>query len=164
MAHASPYKTITDPELIRKKNELRKAVSEEYIKNCSNPYRNIKMEGGTLVRMLWKSIRLFVVRVLMHTRPLQFDVGVQRYMSMKATQHEFFRPTTKNSLLGVLLFVIPYFSLTYVIKRERVRIFFFLISYPQTWPCAPIDLSRCVTDTSSDLPRGGFWRGLSKCV
>lgn len=51
MAHAAPYKTITDPELIRKKNELRKAVSEEYIKQTSNPYRNIKMEGGTLVRM-----------------------------------------------------------------------------------------------------------------
>lgn len=51
MAHASPYKTITDPELIRKKNELRKAVSEEYIRQTSNPYRNIKMEGGTLVCM-----------------------------------------------------------------------------------------------------------------
>lgn len=49
MAFASPYKTITDPELIKKKNALRKAVSEEYVKNCSNPYRNIKMEGGTLV-------------------------------------------------------------------------------------------------------------------
>lgn len=49
MAHASPFKTITDPGLIQKKNELRKAVSEEYIKQTSNPYRNIKMEGGTLV-------------------------------------------------------------------------------------------------------------------
>lgn len=49
MAHASPYKTIKDPDLIRKKNELRKAVSEEYIKHTSNPWRNIKKEGGTLV-------------------------------------------------------------------------------------------------------------------
>lgn len=49
MAHAAPYKTVTDPELIRKKNELRKAVAQEYIKHTSNPYRNIKMEGGTLV-------------------------------------------------------------------------------------------------------------------
>lgn len=49
MAHAAPYKTITDPAIIRKKNELRKVVSEEYIKHTSNPYRNIKMEGGTLV-------------------------------------------------------------------------------------------------------------------
>lgn len=47
--HAKPWKVITDPEVIRKKNALRKAVSEEYIKNTSNPYRNIKMEGGTLV-------------------------------------------------------------------------------------------------------------------
>lgn len=47
--HGAPYKTITDPELIRKKNALRKAVSEEYIKHTTNPYRNIKMEGGTLV-------------------------------------------------------------------------------------------------------------------
>lgn len=49
MAHAKPFKTITDPDLIRKKNELRKAVSQEYIKNFSNPYRNIKMDGGTMV-------------------------------------------------------------------------------------------------------------------
>jgi len=54
MAHASPYKTITDPELIRKKNALRKAISEEYIKNSSNPLRNIKMEGGTLVCIIDK--------------------------------------------------------------------------------------------------------------
>lgn len=47
--HAKPWKVITDPEIIRKKNELRKAISEEYIKHSSNPYRNIKMEGGTLV-------------------------------------------------------------------------------------------------------------------
>lgn len=51
MAHASPYKTITDPDLIRKKNELRKAVTQEYIKNMTNPYRNIKMEGGAMVRI-----------------------------------------------------------------------------------------------------------------
>lgn len=49
MVYASPWKTITDPEIIRKKNALRKSVAEEYIKHSSNPYRNIKMEGGTLV-------------------------------------------------------------------------------------------------------------------
>lgn len=49
MAHASPYKVITDPEIIRKKNEMRKAVTQEYIKNLTNPYRNIKMEGGFMV-------------------------------------------------------------------------------------------------------------------
>lgn len=49
--HGAPYKTITDPELIRKKNALRQTVTEEYIKQISNPYRNIKMEGGTLVRI-----------------------------------------------------------------------------------------------------------------
>lgn len=51
MVYAKPYNTITDPELIRKKNDLRKAISEEYIKHSSNPYRNIKREGGTLVRI-----------------------------------------------------------------------------------------------------------------
>lgn len=52
MVYAKPYKTITDPELIRKKNDIRKAISEEYIKHSSNPYRNIKREGGTLVRII----------------------------------------------------------------------------------------------------------------
>lgn len=41
-------------------------------------------------------------------------------MSFKATQYEFFRPTPKTSVLGVLLIVIPYFTLTYYIKKERV--------------------------------------------
>lgn len=41
---------------------------------------------------------------------------------MKATQHEFFRPTPKTSLLGVLMIVVPYVSLTYFIKKERVSV------------------------------------------
>lgn len=53
---------------------------------------------------------------------LQFDVGIQRYMSLKATQHQFFRPNPKTSMLGILLIVIPYCSLTYFIKKERVCI------------------------------------------
>lgn len=64
MAHAAPYKTITDPDLIRKKNELRKAVTEEYIKHTSNPYRNIKMEGGTLVcchKIFLKLLGIFIL-------------------------------------------------------------------------------------------------------
>ncbi|XP_050539662.1 NADH dehydrogenase [ubiquinone] 1 beta subcomplex subunit 4 [Daktulosphaira vitifoliae] len=98
MAHASPYKVITDPEIIRKKNEMRKAVTQEYIKNLTNPHRNMKMEGGFM-----------------------FDAGIQRYMSLKATQHEFFRPTPKTSLLGFLFIVVPFGTLTYFIKKERDR-------------------------------------------
>ncbi|VVC26913.1 NADH:ubiquinone oxidoreductase, subunit NDUFB4 [Cinara cedri] len=98
MAHASPYKTINDPDLIKKKNEIRKAIAQEYIKHTSNPFRNIKKDGGTL-----------------------FDEGVQRYMSLKATRYEFFKPNPKTSILGVLLLVIPYCTLTYCIKKERDR-------------------------------------------
>lgn len=79
------------------------------------------------------------IGVLMHARSLQFDVGVQRYMSLKATQHEFFRPTTKNTILGALLFVIPYFGLTYIIKRERVCT---LVIRIRDW--AHTDLPRCL--------------------
>lgn len=43
-------------------------------------------------------------------------------MSFKATQYEFFNPTVKTSLLGVLLFIVPYCTLTYFIKKERVSI------------------------------------------
>lgn len=93
----------------------------------------------------WRYIRTYSMKtrsfigVLMHARSLQFDVGVQRYMSLKATQHEFFRPTTKNTILGVLLFVIPYCSLTYIIKRERVCIF----SHSHTWLVAHRSPSVC---------------------
>lgn len=47
--YGTPYNTIKDPEIIKKKNELRKAVALEYIKKSTNPYRNIKLEGGALV-------------------------------------------------------------------------------------------------------------------
>ncbi|XP_050432016.1 NADH dehydrogenase [ubiquinone] 1 beta subcomplex subunit 4 [Adelges cooleyi] len=96
--HGAPYKVITDPEIIRKKNEMRNAIKTEYIKNLSNPLRNAKMEGGTM-----------------------FDEGIQRFMSMKATSNEFFRPTTKNSVLGILTIIVPYCALTYFIKKERDR-------------------------------------------
>jgi len=43
-------------------------------------------------------------------------------MSLKATQHQFFRPTPKTSMLGLLMIVIPYIGLTYTIKKERVCI------------------------------------------
>jgi len=68
MAHAAPYKTITDPAIIQKKNELRKAVSEEYIKHTSNPYRNIKMEGGTLVCIRYSELisqTVFVIDIVL---------------------------------------------------------------------------------------------------
>lgn len=75
MANAAPYKIITDPEKIKQKNALRKAVSEEYIKNTSNPFRNVKMEGGTLV---CKHRELFN---LLNGNGLQLD-AVHFYSSM----------------------------------------------------------------------------------
>lgn len=45
----SPHKVIDDPELIAKKNRMREAFREEYIKRSFNPYRLAAGMGGTPV-------------------------------------------------------------------------------------------------------------------
>lgn len=45
----SPHKVIDDPELITKKNRMREAFREEYIKRSFNPYRLAAGMGGTPV-------------------------------------------------------------------------------------------------------------------
>lgn len=45
----SPYKVIDDPEIIARKNKMRAALREEYIKRVFNPYRHAAGMGGTPV-------------------------------------------------------------------------------------------------------------------
>jgi len=52
---------------------------------------------------------------------LQFDSGIQRFMSMRATEYDHFRPTPKTSLYGLCAIVIPMLAFGYLVKRSRVR-------------------------------------------
>jgi hypothetical protein len=52
---------------------------------------------------------------------LQFDSGIQRFMSMRATEYDHFRPTPKTSLYGLCVIVIPMLAFGYWVKTTRVR-------------------------------------------
>lgn len=63
---------------------------------------------------------------------LQFDSGIQRFMSMRATEYDHFRPTPKTSLYGLCVIVIPMLAFGYWVKTTRVR-----YSHFSTVPCFP---------------------------
>jgi len=52
---------------------------------------------------------------------LQFDSGIQRFMSMRATEYDHFRATPKTSLYGLCVIVIPMLAFGYWVKTTRVR-------------------------------------------
>jgi NADH dehydrogenase (ubiquinone) 1 beta subcomplex subunit 4 len=51
----------------------------------------------------------------------QFDSGVQRFMSMRATEYDHFKPTPRTSLYGLFVIVIPMIAFGYWVKTTRVR-------------------------------------------
>lgn len=51
--HPTDYKVLNDPVLIKKKQELRNALKEEYRKAMYNPYRQAAAAGGTPVIIIY---------------------------------------------------------------------------------------------------------------
>ncbi|XP_050690875.1 NADH dehydrogenase [ubiquinone] 1 beta subcomplex subunit 4-like [Eriocheir sinensis] len=84
------------PEAIRERAALKVAMKREFQKQVHNPHRHGSGEAGYL-----------------------FDPAVQRFMSMRATQYDFFRPTPKASLLGFLAIVVPIASYAWLLKRDK---------------------------------------------
>jgi NADH dehydrogenase (ubiquinone) 1 beta subcomplex subunit 4 len=85
-----------DKRLVQEYAKRRAVLREEYIKQITNPHRHGTGEGGTL-----------------------FDSGIQRFMSMRATEYDHFRPTPKTSLYGLCVIVIPMVAFGYLVKRSR---------------------------------------------
>ncbi|XP_054272243.1 NADH dehydrogenase [ubiquinone] 1 beta subcomplex subunit 4 [Macrosteles quadrilineatus] len=83
-------------ELVEIKNKQRAATKAEYWKQMTNPFRHATGEGGYL-----------------------FDTGIQRWMAMEATGYNFFKPTPKNALGGVLFIVLPLALCMYKVKTDR---------------------------------------------
>ncbi|CAL4243392.1 unnamed protein product, partial [Meganyctiphanes norvegica] len=48
-----------------------------------------------------------------------FDPAVQRFMSMRATRFEHFKPTPKSSLLGFVMLVVPIVGYGWWMKTSR---------------------------------------------
>ncbi|KAK7080833.1 hypothetical protein SK128_017104 [Halocaridina rubra] len=73
-----------EAEKLRQRAAMRAAVKKEFIKQAYNPHRHASGEGGFL-----------------------FDPALQRFLSMRVTHYEYFKPTPKSSLIGFGLLVVP---------------------------------------------------------
>ncbi|XP_066943450.1 NADH dehydrogenase [ubiquinone] 1 beta subcomplex subunit 4 [Macrobrachium rosenbergii] len=83
-------------EVIRDRAARKAAIKKEFIKQITNPHRHASGEGGAL-----------------------FDPAVQRYMSMKVTLYDHFKPTVKTSLMGLGLIVLPIIGYGYMMKVQH---------------------------------------------
>ncbi|KAF4518362.1 hypothetical protein B566_EDAN007089 [Ephemera danica] len=89
----------TSPEDMRRfqlKAEQRAVLKKEYWKQITNPHRHASNEGGTL-----------------------FDAGVQRFMALKVTGYDHFRPTPRSAGYALGFVVIPIVAYTWLLKSSR---------------------------------------------
>ncbi|GBP52092.1 NADH dehydrogenase 1 beta subcomplex subunit 4 [Eumeta japonica] len=84
-----------DCKIIQAQAARRAQMREEFLKQKTNPWKHAAESG-------------FI-----------FDSGIQRYMSMKETQLERFRPNLKNSLFGIGVIIIPMFGVGYIVWKHR---------------------------------------------
>ncbi|XP_063603959.1 NADH dehydrogenase [ubiquinone] 1 beta subcomplex subunit 4-like [Penaeus indicus] len=75
---------------------VRAAIKKEFQKQITNPHRHGSGEGGVL-----------------------FDPAVQRFMSMRATRYDHFKPSPRSSLIGVAMLAIPILGYGWWMKTSR---------------------------------------------
>ncbi|XP_046398570.1 NADH dehydrogenase [ubiquinone] 1 beta subcomplex subunit 4 [Ischnura elegans] len=88
-----------DPQVIRNledKAKRRTALRNEYFKHMTNPHRHGTAEGGYL-----------------------FEPGIQRFMSLKATGYDSFKPTPRSGFYAFGLVVAPIALYAWWIKSQR---------------------------------------------
>ncbi|XP_069700382.1 NADH dehydrogenase [ubiquinone] 1 beta subcomplex subunit 4 [Periplaneta americana] len=90
--------STSEKRLVDEYAKRRAALRHEYIKQITNPHRHGTGEGGTV-----------------------FDVGVQRFMAMRATEFDHFKPSPKSSLFGLGLVVIPIAVYAYMLKSWKEK-------------------------------------------
>ncbi|XP_046670749.1 NADH dehydrogenase [ubiquinone] 1 beta subcomplex subunit 4 [Homalodisca vitripennis] len=83
-------------QLIELKTKQRAALKAEFVKHYTNPHRYATGEGGSI-----------------------FDAGIQRWMAMEATKYNFFKPTTKNAVIGFAVYLLPVGITMYLVKTQR---------------------------------------------
>ncbi|BFZ10165.1 hypothetical protein BsWGS_13204 [Bradybaena similaris] len=88
--------SITELRAVRERAKMREELKAKWTKHYTNPWKG-EHDGGHL-----------------------FDPAVQRFMSLKATQYEYFRGTHKSMFTAFLIFVLPVGFLTYnTVTRKR---------------------------------------------
>ncbi|XP_026488657.1 uncharacterized protein LOC113395303 [Vanessa tameamea] len=82
-------------QLILKQAARRAEMRKEFLKQRTNPWKNAAEAGYV------------------------FDEAHQRFVSMKATQVDFFQPNRRTALFGICSIIIPMFTYGYLIYNER---------------------------------------------
>ncbi|VVC88056.1 unnamed protein product [Leptidea sinapis] len=81
--------------VIQKQAARRAEMRREFLKQRTNPFKHSTQSGYV------------------------FDEGLQRFMSMKATQYEFFKPSRSSAIFGITAVLVPMFVYGYAIYKER---------------------------------------------
>merc|ERR1711915_371751 len=87
---------MSETEIIKERAARRAAVKREFLKQVNNPYRHGSGEGGVL-----------------------FDPALQRFMSMRVTLYDSFKPTPKTSRWGLMMIVFPIVGYGLLMKYDR---------------------------------------------
>ncbi|XP_075975469.1 NADH dehydrogenase (ubiquinone) B15 subunit [Anticarsia gemmatalis] len=92
----NPY-GVSDAEfnLIKQQAAKRANLRKEFIKQKTNPFKHASEAGYV------------------------FDPAIQKFLSMKVTQLEYFQANTRTSLFGVCAIFIPMFTYGYVLWKHR---------------------------------------------
>uniref|UniRef100_V5GYY5 NADH dehydrogenase [ubiquinone] 1 beta subcomplex subunit 4 n=1 Tax=Anoplophora glabripennis TaxID=217634 RepID=V5GYY5_ANOGL len=84
-------------KIIEEKAKRRATLREQFLKLKTDPFQHASGEGGTV-----------------------FDPAMQRYTAMKVSGFEYFKPSGKNVLYGLLFMVIPMVGFGYLVKKTRM--------------------------------------------
>ncbi|KAJ8918917.1 hypothetical protein NQ315_016819 [Exocentrus adspersus] len=82
--------------LLLEKTKRRAELREQFLKLRTDPFRHASGEGGTV-----------------------FDPALLRYQAMKVSAYDYFKPSGKNILHGLVLFVAPMVITGYFVYKDR---------------------------------------------
>ncbi|KAG5877275.1 hypothetical protein JTB14_038311 [Gonioctena quinquepunctata] len=88
----------TTRRLLEEKAKRRLFLREQFLKLKSNPFQHATGEGGTV-----------------------FDPALQRFQAMKVSGFEYFKPSSKNALYGLVFMVLPMGVFTYLMYQSRAN-------------------------------------------
>ncbi|CAG9787955.1 unnamed protein product [Diatraea saccharalis] len=86
-----------DLNIVKQQAARRAAMRKEFFKQSTNPWKHASEAGYV------------------------FDPAIQKFMSMKVTQFDHFKPNMRNSLFGICVIVVPMFAYGYLIWNDREK-------------------------------------------
>ncbi|CAH1995697.1 unnamed protein product [Acanthoscelides obtectus] len=85
-------------QIIEEKAKRRAFLREEFIKQKTNPFQHASGGGGTV-----------------------FDPAMMRYQAMTVSGWDYFKPSGKNALYGLIFIVAPMFTFGYFVQKSKAE-------------------------------------------